>query len=191
MTIPSSEIQSFRPHPWSFEQISSYLPSTGKVLEIGAYLGKSAVSWAEAFASAGHTYDIHTVDAFGGIKGNVDSGNCDNDEFLQSLSISEEDHLETFQQNINGWSNITWEKNVFDENYTPPDGFEDPTVIFYDAFHSYEAVTSFINWCEGKSSIIIIDDYDIEGTKRAVDESTQLQKVYEEPLGGIVVLVRS
>jgi hypothetical protein len=156
------------------------------VLEIGAYLGKSTVSWAETF----NTYDIHTVDAFGGIKGDVDSGNCDNDEFLQSLRISEEDHLETFQQNIDGWSNITWEKNVFDENYVPPDGFEDPTVIFYDAFHSYEAVTSFINWCEGKSSIIVIDDYDIEGTKRAVDESTQFEKIYEEPHRGIVALQR-
>ena len=168
------------------------MPNNGTLLEIGPYLGKSTISWAEQFASAGYMYDIHTVDAFRGIQGdlNVESHDVDT-EFLRSRSISEEDHLETFRQNVDGWSNITWEKNIFDENYVPPDGFEDPTVIFYDALHSYEPVTKFLDWCSSKSSMVIIDDYDIPGTKQSVDESTHMRKIYEEHPRGIVVLQRN
>tara|TARA_B100000427_G_scaffold297935_1_gene278643 strand:- start:69 stop:647 length:579 start_codon:yes stop_codon:yes gene_type:complete len=189
--VASSEVKSFWPLAWPFDQIVPELPNSGRLLEIGPYLGKSTISWAEQFASAGYMYDIHTVDAFRGIQGDAGADFTNVDvEFLKSRSISEEDHLETFKQNVEGWSNITWEKAVFDENYTPPAGFEDPTVIWYDALHSYEAVTKFINWTNDKSSIVIIDCYDDNhpGTKQAVDEATQLMKVYEESFKGIVVL---
>jgi len=191
--VSSSEVKSFWPLEWPFSDIiESELPDSGKLLEIGPYLGKSTISWAEQFATAGYIYNIHTVDAFRGIQGAKGADFKDVDvEFLESRSISEEDHLETFKENVKGWSNITWEKAVFDENYTPPSGFESPTVVWYDALHTYEAVTKCINWCNDKSiEHIIIDCYDDmhPGTKQAVDESSLSKTLYQVGGKGIIVL---
>ena len=61
-------IPSFWPHDWPFKQIVQQLPDRGNLIEIGPYLGKSTVTWAHEFTKAGKEWNIHTIDAFEGIK---------------------------------------------------------------------------------------------------------------------------
>ena len=45
----SKDIQSFYPNTWPFDEIVAELPDKGNLIEIGPYLGKSTVTWAECF----------------------------------------------------------------------------------------------------------------------------------------------
>ena len=63
----SKDIQSFYPFDWPFEEIVAELPDKGNLIEVGPYLGKSTVTWAECFERAGKEWNIHTIDLFIGI----------------------------------------------------------------------------------------------------------------------------
>ena len=68
MTNIIKNIPSFWPHDWPFNDIVKRLPDTGRLLEIGPYLGKSTATWAQEFQQNGKDWQIHTIDAFEGIK---------------------------------------------------------------------------------------------------------------------------
>ena len=171
MTIPSSEMQSAWTQKWPFKDIVGNLPEQGKLIEIGPYLGKSTVSWAEEFKEANKQWLIHTVDIFAGLSGKhwPEEVSQETIEFLNTLIISEADHLSTFKRNIEGWDNITWEKKFFTKNYKPKDDYD---VLFYDGLHEYLPCLEALNFWKDKVSWMIIDDYgsEFEGTDRAVDE---------------------
>ena len=52
---------------WDFREFVEMLPNNGFLLEIGSFLGKSAVCWAKTFKEQEKIWDIHTVDVFEGI----------------------------------------------------------------------------------------------------------------------------
>ena len=153
-------IPSFWPHDWPFNDIVKRLPDTGKLLEIGPYLGKSTTTWAQEFKKANKDWNIHTIDAFEGIKKAWPG--------MEHLQITEEEHLEQFKSNISGWDNITWEKTRWTPEYK---GFREYDVLFYDGLHDYESVNKVLEHYINVECIVI-DDYDIqhEGTMQAVDE---------------------
>jgi len=97
----SEDIQSFYPMKWPFETIVNLLPDKGKLLEIGPYLGKSTVTWAEEFEKAGKDWTIHTMDLFQGVTkiGRPDNPSEELTKHLDSLLISEELHEQTFKEN--------------------------------------------------------------------------------------------
>jgi len=180
----SEDIQSFYPIKWPFEQIVEKLPDEGKLLEIGPYLGKSTVTWAEEFEKAGKNWTIHTIDLFMGVTkiGRPDNASEELTKHLDSLLISEEEHLPTFLENIQGWENITYEKNFFTEDYDT--GGEIYNVVWYDGLHDYEHVSEFLRWYEKNYAIrnkklkgynrtqLIVDCYDDlhPGTIKACNE---------------------
>ena len=153
-------IPSFWPHDWPFKQIVEQLPDRGNLIEIGPYLGKSTVTWAHEFTKAGKEWNIHTIDAFEGIKKAWPG--------MEHLQITEEEHLEKFKSNISGWDNITWEKTRWTPEYK---GFREYDVLFYDGLHDYESVNKVLEHYINVECIVV-DDYDIqhEGTMQAVDE---------------------
>ena len=153
-------IPSFWPHDWPFKQIVQQLPDRGNLIEIGPYLGKSTVTWAHEFTKAGKEWNIHTIDAFEGIKKAWPG--------MEHLQITEEEHLEKFKSNISGWDNITWEKTRWTPNYK---GFREYDVLFYDGLHDYESVNKVLEHYINVECIVV-DDYDMEheGTMQAVDE---------------------
>ena len=153
-------IPSFWPHDWPFTDIVKRLPDTGRLLEIGPYLGKSTATWAQEFQQNGKDWQIHTIDAFEGIKKAWPG--------MEHLQITEEEHLEKFKSNISGWDNITWEKTRWTPNYK---GFREYDVLFYDGLHDYESVNKVLEHYINVECIVV-DDYDMEheGTMQAVDE---------------------
>ena len=167
----SSDIQSFYPQPWPFEEIVEELPDKGNLIEIGPYLGKSTVTWAECFEKAGKDWNIHTIDLFIGISkiGRPDNPSEELTKHLDSLLISEELHEQTFKKNIEGWDNITYEKAYFNEDYQPQ---QDYNVLWYDGLHDYEHVKEALEFWGEKVDEMIIDCYDEihPGTVKAVDE---------------------
>ncbi len=166
----SKDIPSFYPDSWPFEEIVAELPDKGNLIEIGPYLGKSTVTWAECFEKAGKEWNIHTIDLFIGIskQGRPDNISEDLEEHLDSLLISEELHEETFKNNIKGWENITYEKGYFTDSYQPDKKYD---VLWYDGLHDYEHVEEALKFWEDKVEHMIIDCYDEihPGTKQAVD----------------------
>ena len=52
---------------WDFHELTEMLPQSGFLLEVGSFLGKSAVCWAKTFEDQNKVWDIHTVDMFLGI----------------------------------------------------------------------------------------------------------------------------
>ena len=87
---------------WDFNEFVSMLPKEGNLLEIGSFLGRSAICWAETFESHNKDWNIHTVDMFRGIevKKTLDD---EMDWYMKNFVISEEEHLEEFKKNIDGW----------------------------------------------------------------------------------------
>tara|TARA_Y100000004_G_scaffold185883_1_gene236693 strand:- start:1144 stop:1827 length:684 start_codon:yes stop_codon:yes gene_type:complete len=164
--VDPMSITSFWPHPWPFDQFEG-LPEEGTLIEIGPYLGKSTVTWSELLPK----WKIHSVDLFMGITPKGRSDKVSN-AFLDSLMISEEEHLRTFVKNIAGRDNITYEKAYFREEYIPPQDFHSPTVMWYDGLHDYDNVARAIDYWKGKALNIIVDCYDEEhpGTVEAVDK---------------------
>ena len=171
MRIPSSEMQSAWTEDWPFKDIVESLPEEGKLIEIGPYLGKSTVAWAEEFEAQNKKWSIHTVDIFAGLSGKFwpEDVSQETIDFLNTLIISEKDHLATFKRNIEGWDNITWEKKFFTKDYQPKEEYD---VLFYDGLHEYKNCIEALNFWKDKVSWIIIDDYgsEFEGTDNAVDE---------------------
>ena len=160
MTNIIKNIPSFWPHDWPFNDIVKRLPDTGRLLEIGPYLGKSTATWAQEFQQNGKDWQIHTIDAFEGIKKAWPG--------MEHLQITEEEHLEKFKSNISGWDNITWEKTRWTPDYK---GFREYDVLFYDGLHDYESVNKVLEHYINVECIVV-DDYDKEheGTMQAVDE---------------------
>ena len=160
MTNIIKNIPSFWPHDWPFNDIVKRLPDTGRLLEIGPYLGKSTATWAQEFQQNGKDWQIHTIDAFEGIRKAWPG--------MEHLQITEEEHLEQFKSNISGWDNITWEKTRWTPEYK---GFREYDVLFYDGLHDYESVNKVLEHYINVECIVV-DDYDIqhEGTMQAVDE---------------------
>ena len=103
MKKASSEIEGF--YQWNFTDIVNDLPESGKMIEIGSYVGKSAVAWAEAFEQAGKEYTIHCVDTFQGItdKGRTTVMNEELKKFLDSLMCTGEEQEQRFIDNTKGW----------------------------------------------------------------------------------------
>ena len=160
MTNIIKNIPSFWPHDWPFNDIVKRLPDTGRLLEIGPYLGKSTATWAQEFQQNGKDWQIHTIDAFEGIKKAWPG--------MEHLQITEEEHSEKFKSNISGWDNITWEKTRWTPDYK---GFREYDVLFYDGLHDYESVNKVLEHYINVECIVV-DDYDMEheGTMQAVDE---------------------
>ena len=160
MTNIIKNIPSFWPHDWPFNDIVKRLPDTGRLLEIGPYLGKSTATWAQEFQQNGKDWQIHTIDAFEGIRKAWPG--------MEHLQITEEEHLEKFKSNISGWDNITWEKTRWTPDYK---GFREYDVLFYDGLHDYESVNKVLEHYINVECIVV-DDYDKqhEGTMQAVDE---------------------
>jgi len=161
-------IKSFWPNEWPFEQIVSQLPDKGNLIEIGTYLGKSAIAWADEFNKADKDWNIHTIDSFSGIP-NVWSEDNPDIEFFKSLVISGEEQLKQFKENIEGKDNITWEKIFWTPDYKTNEWYD---VLFYDGLHDYEHCKEALDYWVDRVNCLVIDDYDMahEGTMKAVDE---------------------
>ena len=154
-------IPSFWPHDWPFKQIVQQLPDRGNLIEIGPYLGKSTVTWAHEFTKAGKEWNIHTIDAFEGIKKAWPG--------MEHLEITEEEHLGKFLNNVSGWHNISYEKLRWTSDYKSNEWYD---VLFYDGLHDYEHCKEALDYWVDKVNCLVIDDYDMahEGTMKAVDE---------------------
>ena len=148
---------------WDFHELVEMLPQNGFLLEVGSFLGKSAVCWAKTFEDQNKVWDIHTVDMFLGI---IDPRKMSDMQFnsederksfihyMDQFVMSGEEQLKEFQENISGWENITWQKKYVDGNYVPP---KKPDAMFYDGGHTYDNMKSIFNVL-GNIPFIFVDD---------------------------------
>lgn len=181
MRKASKDINGF--YEWDFTDIVKTLPqkftSPIKLIEVGSYVGKSAVAWAEAFEEAGKEYSIHCVEVFVGIsdKGRASVMTPELEAFLNTLVCTAEQQEERFQQNTKGWD-ITYEKTHFTEDFELADDY---TVLWYDANHSEQSVTTAINYWQDKVQTMVIDCYDTvhPETMTAIDASGLDFKLFE------------
>ena len=175
----SEEITGF--YQWDFTEIVETLPhkfkSPGKLIEIGSYVGKSAVAWAEAFEASGKDYRIHCVEAFTGIgtAGRASVMTPELEAFLNTLVCTAEQQEERFVRNTTGWDNITYEKSFFHKDWEGVDAgnINNYDVLWYDANHSEESVATAINFWKDKVDTMVIDCYDSvhPETVAAIDKS--------------------
>lgn len=177
MRTPSSEIIGMSEF-WSFDKYVDMLPNKGKLLEIGTFVGKSAVAWAEAFERAGKDWDITTIDSFKGNEKTIAPIGVDPNLFkmwMKDRVFSGEEQQKVAEQNLNGWDNITGHKVNFDENTVRT---WNPTVLFYDGDHSYKLCSMALEMYNDVD-YILVDDYLFNGeikhpgTHRAVNEHKQ------------------
>ena len=148
---------------WDFHELVEMLPQSGFLLEVGSFLGKSAVCWAKTFEDQNKVWDIHTVDMFLGItdprKMSDMQFNSEDERksfihYMDQFVMSGEEQLKEFQENISGWENITWQKKYVDGNYVPP---KKPDAMFYDGGHTYDNMKSIFNVL-GNIPFIFVDD---------------------------------
>ena len=130
----------------------SNFSDTGTLLEIGTFLGRSAVVWAEAFENAGKDWNIVTVD---------------------NNSIFGDEQEKKVKENLEGWNNITtrnetWQPWLTDIN---------PTAVFYDGNHEYEHVRCCLDIYKDLDNLVVkypvgINDQgnNFLGSNRAVDD---------------------
>lgn len=163
---------------WDFNEFVSMLPKEGNLLELGSFVGRSTVCWAETFERHNKNWNIHTLDMFRGIE-NRKTLNDDLDWYMKNFTMSEDEHIAEFKRNIDGWDNITWEKEwlgteIEVEDYNPP---VEPTALFYDADHRYVVLNKVLKRFK-EVPFIFIDDYDknFKGTIKSVDEFTAQTK---------------
>tara|TARA_B100001105_G_C22312012_1_gene408566 strand:+ start:482 stop:1009 length:528 start_codon:yes stop_codon:yes gene_type:complete len=130
----------------------SNFSNTGTLLEIGTFLGKSAVVWAEAFEKAGKDWNIVTVDNY---------------------SISGDEQEKQVKENLEGWNNITTRKETW------PSWLTDikPTAVFYDGNHEYEYVQCCLDIYKDLDNLVVKYPEGIYdrgknflGSNKAVDE---------------------
>ena len=157
---------------WDFREIVKDLPRQGNLLEIGSFLGASAVAFAKEFKSAKKQWNIHCVDMFRGMAALGPTPEIR--EYMKKFTMDEELHLKLFKQNIEKWDNITWEKiwlgtELEIEDYEPP---IEATALFYDGDHKYQPLIRFLESHCRNIPYLFIADYDLKftGTVKAVDE---------------------
>jgi len=148
---------------WDFREFVEMLPNNGFLLEIGSFLGKSAVCWAKTFKEQEKIWDIHTVDVFEGIidPRKMSDMHFDSEEdresfiyYMDQFVMTGEDQLKEFQENISGWKNITWQKKYVDGDYSPP---KKPDAMFYDGGHTYDNMKTIFDIL-GDIPFIFVDD---------------------------------
>ena len=170
MMVSSKDIWSPSGHA-NFELFASKLPEQGTLLEIGSCVGKSTVAWAEAFEKQNKKWHIHTIDLFWGIDTyipNAEWFKLYKASGTEIRSLTGEEMLNEFKENIKGRDNISWEQVEFNNEYVCP---VRPTASFFDANHNYDAVTTFLDKY-GELDYIFIDDdtKDFPGTQKAIDD---------------------
>ena len=168
----------------------TYLPQSGKIVEVGAWTGKSTVAFAEACLKQGKEYNIHTIDRFGG--GNLLRYQADivlNPNFpdilmrnygatleqyldyackprklkyyVNNFILSPREQKEQFLTNIAPWKNITYDHTEFEVDKYVFD--EQINLMFYDGDHTYDATYSALNyWSERlvAGGILCCHDYE-------------------------------
>mgnify|MGYP003127558791 FL=1 len=195
MRKSSEEIPGF--YQWDFKDMVNTLPQKFpepiNMIEIGSYVGKSAVAWAEAFEQAGKDYSIYCIEAFTGIgtAGRASVMTPELEAFLDTLVCTAEEQEQRFIDNTKGWDNIRYEKNVFTADWEMVDMFEEYNVLWYDANHSEQSVTTAINYWKDKVHTMVIDCYDSihPETMAAIDKSGLDFRLFEYNKGtkGIAV----
>ena len=85
------------------------------------------------------------------------------------MSISGEEQLKQFKENIEGKDNITWEKIFWTPDYKTDEWYD---VLFYDGAHGYGNCKQALEYWVDRTECMVIDDYDTNfpGTMEAVDE---------------------
>lgn len=168
----------------------SYLPESGKIVEIGAWVGKSTIAFAEACKKQGKTYSVHTIDRFGG--GNILRYHADivlNPDFpsmlmrvfgatleqyldyackprrvkyfINNFILSPKEQYDHFLKNVSPWENITHERTEFDVNTYVYD--DEINLMFYDGDHTYDATYDALNYWNKRlvsGGILCCHDYE-------------------------------
>ena len=168
----------------------SYLPESGKIVEVGAWVGKSTIAFAEACKKQNKKYSIHTIDRFCG--GNILRYYADivlNPDFpgmlmqnfgvtleqyldyackpnrvkyfVNNFILSPEEHYEHFLTNVSPWDNITHERIEYDVDTYVFDG--QINLMFYDGDHTYDATYSALNYWNKRlvaGGILCCHDYE-------------------------------
>lgn len=167
----------------------SYLPESGKIIEIGAWTGKSTVAFAEACKKQGKTYSVHSIDRFGGgnvlryfagIVVNPDFPNmlvrdfgltieqfldraCKKNrvKYFLNFILTADEQYDHFLKNVSPWENITHERTEFDVNTYVYD--DEINLMFYDGDHTYDATYDALNYWNKRlvsGGILCCHDYE-------------------------------
>mgnify|MGYP001186892958 CR=1 FL=1 len=156
---------------WKFDVLVNNLPREGKLLEIGSFVGASAVAFAKEFKDKGKNWQIHTLDMFRGMSSH--SPDPAVASHMKNYIMDGEEQLRLFKRNIEGWD-ITWEQTWLGteleiEDYEPP--FQ-ATALFYDGDHTHKPLSRFLDKFGKDIPYIFVADYDLnfKGTFKAVND---------------------
>ena len=149
----------------AIEQLVDKIPNAGTIVEIGSFLGKSAVEWAKNAGKKNKNYKIICIDSF----------NSQVDILEDLLKVAEFDvpksnsHLEMFQHYTSSYKNILPFEAFFDKNFQ-----FDLTVdlVFEDSDHTQKTLSHALPFWWTKintGGILSGHDYNIREVKTSVD----------------------
>lgn len=119
----------------AIRELSTMLPESGLLVEIGCFLGKSSVEWARNINEQGKKYKIICIDSFNSPE-----------EILQDLLIEADfvppkhakSQLEMFRYYTIDYPNIKPIKTFFNQSFIFP---AKPTLVFEDSTHTQAYLT--------------------------------------------------
>ncbi len=153
------------PDMYAIEQLVKKLPNNGTVVEVGTFLGKSAVEWACNIAKQNKDYKIICIDSF-----------TSPIEILQDLLKTADfvvptsnSHIDMFRYYTKDYSNIIALEAFFNEEFEFNQKID---LVFEDSDHTQKTLTHALPFWWNKikeGGILSGHDYWIRDVKTAVD----------------------
>lgn len=149
----------------AIEQLVDKIPNAGTIVEIGSFLGKSAVEWAKNTHKKNKNYKIICIDSF----------NSQVDILEDLLKVADFDipkldsHLEMFYHYTSPYKNIVPLETFFDENFQ----FDlNVDLVFEDSDHTQKTLSHALPfWWQrlNNGGILSGHDYSVREVKTSVD----------------------
>ena len=157
----------------AIEYISNLVPGSGILVEVGSFLGKSAVEWSKNFSRLYKDYTIICIDSFNSPVG-VLNRLLQEADFVAPTGVS--NNLEMFKHYTKNYKNIFPVTGFFDEKFLFPTMVD---VVFEDSDYTMKHLThSLPFWWKhiNKGGIFVGHNYGGE-VQTAVDIFVALNKL--------------
>jgi hypothetical protein len=112
--------------------IADLLPKSGVLVEVGSFLGKSAVEWSKSFSQFNKDYTIICIDSFNSPV-EILNGLLKEADFKLPINVS--NNLEMFKHYTKNYKNIFSVTGFFDQNFSFPAIVD---AVFEDSTHELE-----------------------------------------------------
>jgi predicted O-methyltransferase YrrM len=149
----------------AIEQLVKKIPDTGTIVEVGSFLGKSAIEWAKNTAKQNKDYKIICIDSFTSTI-EILQDLLDTADFVVPDSDS---HFQMFRHYTKPYSNIVWLEAFFNEDF---EFDQQVDLLFEDSDHTQRTLNHALPFWWSRinpGGILSGHDYCLREVKTAVD----------------------